>query len=371
MGNIKTKVLCITSSYPVHPRLKKIGESFPFLNNGQNDIEVRYLAWDRLNKYKDEDQNCFVYKSNEGYGNKIKKILGLLKFLSFLKKKISIFKPDILICRYVDMALLGWLSKKNAKLIYDVNDLPTYESPFLDLLIRQLEKQIVKHCDLLILSSRFFQDKYDNLNKNMIVLENKPRKKIVKKGVFDFSKKRPIISFIGVVRFYEVMRNLIIALKDKNIDLIFFGSGHDEGRLKNFVKEHNIKNVHFTGAYNFKNIHQFYNISDYIWAAYPAGNIGVKMAISNKFFECLAFKKPGIFSSDTLLAQLIEENNIGYCINPYNIKNISDLIDHLLSENSQRNEIIHNIEQYQVDHTIFWEEMITTLKKNHVSWFVR
>lgn len=99
------KILCITSSYPVHPRLKKIGDSFRHLNKASDNINTKYIAWDRLSISKNNDN--FIFKSREGYGNKYKKLLGLLKFSFFLRKKIQQFKPDIIVCRYVDMALLG------------------------------------------------------------------------------------------------------------------------------------------------------------------------------------------------------------------------------------------------------------------------
>lgn len=350
--------MCITSSYPVHPRLKKIGASLCSFYKPQSYPNIKYLAWDRMNEYQCGDVQCYVYKSNVGYNNKFKKLIGLLGFLIYLKKKIKEFQPDILVCRYVDMAFLGVISKGKSELIYDVNDLPTYGNACLDGIIELIEKKIVSNFSFIILSSRFFQSRYDNLKIKSIVLENKPLKGFVKKGVYNFPKKRLIISFIGVLRFYDIMKNMVDASKAKDIDLIFFGSGPDECKLKEFVTENRIANVYFTGSYDFRQIHEFYNISDYVWAAYPTDNIGVKKAISNKFYECLAFKKPGIFSSNALLAQIVEKHKIGYCVDPYDVNSIENLIDNLIMDKQTYNVTVQNIETYIFNNSVYWEDMI-------------
>ena len=236
-----------------------------------------------------------------------------------------------------------------------MNDIPIYKNKYLTLFLKLIEKHVVGYCDLIIPSSRFFLDRYEKHQANILVLENKPPKRIVRKGDLNFNKKRFVISFIGVLRFYEVMKNLVIAIKKQNVDLIFFGSGYDERKLKQIAAENQIENVYFMGRYNYNEIHKFYNISDLIWAVYP-DNIAVKKAISNKFYESLAFKKPGVYSNRTFLGQLVDNNKIGYCVDPYSIQQIKQLLNRIISDKNEYSSIVYNIKKYSSKNSIYWED---------------
>ena len=170
----KHKVLCISSSYPVHPRLKKIGDSFLNYSKDNTSCEVQYMMWDRLN-FGDDD-NYFVYKSNEGYGKKLKKIIGLFSYAYFMKKTISAYNPTMVICRYVDMAFLGCILFRKGIVVYDVNDIPADESKIASFIFSLMEKYVLKKVNLIVLSSRFFESRYKEYSHKIEILENKPQK---------------------------------------------------------------------------------------------------------------------------------------------------------------------------------------------------
>ena len=135
-----------------------------------------------------------------------------------------------------------------------------------------------------------------------------------------------------------------MAVKGRDIDLLFFGHGPDEDKIKNLIARHQIKNVHMFGRYSYNYIHKLYNISDLIWAAYPAATINTRTAISNKFFESLLFKKPGVFNKNTCLGEYVDHHGIGLTINPEKFEDIDRLLDDVCSNQVQYTAILKNME---------------------------
>ena len=128
------KVLLITNSYPIHPRLKKISKLYP-------NYEIKFLAWDRNNISKDNTN--FILKSDIGYRNRIKKVFAFIDFFNFIKKTIKEFNPDVVVTRYWDTMLVTSFAIDNGvKMHYDVNDMPTKKIfSFLEKIgIRKVEK---------------------------------------------------------------------------------------------------------------------------------------------------------------------------------------------------------------------------------------
>ena len=350
----KKKILCITSSFPVHPRLKKIGESFKYVGENNGDFETVYISWDRLNNDHSADE--WTYVSREGYGNRLKKLWGLIAYFRFIKKKIHAFDPDIIICRFFDMAVIGSLLSQNRKLVYDINDIPSDKNPIVTFIYKCLEWIALKRSDVIILSSRFFQFRYSGYSRKIQIMENKPEKVIQKPGVYDFKTPRFVVSFIGVIRYFSVLENLILALKDRNVDLLFFGYGPDDDRVKALIEKCNIKNVHLFGRFSYRDIHKLYNISDIVWAAYPATTINTRNAISNKFFETILFKKPGVFNRNTSLGHYVDSHGIGYTVNPESFSEVDGLFDQILQGDRQYGEIIENMTIYEKNNASCWED---------------
>lgn len=346
------RLLLITTSYPIHPRLIKIGE---MLKRTSKYSELIYFSFNFENKKNNNKYNNEIilsYKTNIKY---FKYFIGL-KELLYVSKKNNI---NSFVCRGVLSLFLLKILFISKKVYYDIPDL-LENKKYLNI----LEKFLLKKTNYIFLASRFFYKYYEKYFQKIIILENYPSKYTYKldfKTKFNYSSKNKILSFIGIIRYIDVLKNLVDSVKDKEIDLLFFGSGTSEEELKNYCKKNKINNVHFFGEYNYMELYKFYNISDFVWAAYDYRIDNVKYAISNKFYENILYEKIGIYSKFTELGSYVENNQIGLTIDCFNKEEMEKLINSLINNNYLN--IMDNIKKYKNTKKLFWEDQIEELNK--------
>lgn len=356
---MKEKYLLVDGIYPPNTRSRRIFETI------NKESEIRYCLWDRSeSSLKEKNQKSYIYLSREGYGNKIKKILGMRNFYLYLKEINRNYNPKVIIASQWDMLLLCYLLKnKNQKLIYDNIDMPSSNSKLILIILKKIEKICLKKVDGIIFASRFFQEKYLNFKNKTIILENKPLKKLINEKEHSHNSKKIKISFIGTLRYYSILEKLVNSVRnyEEKIEVLFFGSGPDEKKIKDLVAKNNQKNVIFFGEYNYEDISKLYHISDIIWAVYPEEDYNVKYAISNKFHESIIFEKICLFSKNTLLGKYVVKNNIGLGID---INEVDKLIQNISKNEIDYKNIKKSIKKYKENNfNLFWEDDEENLKK--------
>lgn len=344
------KILLIDGVYPINTRNLRIYKTL------MTKYEIRFCAWNRNNlEYK--NKNNFIYSSNEGYGKKIKKLLGMKAYLKFINQVVKKYQPEIIIASQWDMLLLTILSGFKGKIIYENLDLPTSSNKLLLLFLLKLEKWMLKKVNGIIFASRFFVSLYEKNNIEKLLLENLPLKEINFQKKFDVeNRKKMRISFIGTLRYFEIMRNLLLVLQENNdVELYLIGRGPENDKFKNFIETKNLKNVFIIDSYKYEEIKKFYINTDLIWAVYPNKDYNVKFAISNKFFESILFEKPCFFAKDTLLGNFVDKYEIGLTVDPYNIYEIEKIIGELTTKKILQLQL--NIKDYKKNKKLYWEEI--------------
>lgn len=120
--------------------------------------------------------------------------------------------------------------------------------------------------------------------------------------------KRVRLGLIGALnRFeiYEIYRNII--KKNSNLTLEVFG---DIGSNDSFYGE---ERVSFYGSYrNPEDLQRIYNSVDIVLINYDAKDSNVQIALPNKLYEAMFFRKPIICTNDTYLAEVVAEKGIGF-----------------------------------------------------------
>ncbi|EKD29116.1 MAG: hypothetical protein ACD_79C00059G0002 [uncultured bacterium] len=352
------KILLLDSSYPINSRNLRI------LNVLSEEYNTNYVTWNRDGrKINEVDKNSFILTSeNIGYGNKIKKISGFLKFFRYVKNILKKEKPDILIASHWDMLLIGSFLKNQFayKLIYENLDMPTSGNSLIFNTLKILEKKLLNKTNGIIFASRFFKGEYAFYSDDTLVIENYPLKSnflTSNKSISKYERQKLNIAFIGTIRYLEIMQNLVESVKDLDVILNFWGDGHSRKSLEQYVIKNNFKNVFFKGAYEYRDIGNIYEKSDVIWAAYPNKDYNVKYAISNKFYESIIFNKLCIYSDKTLLGDYVEQNKIGLSVDPYSVKSISALFNKLLNNRNEITNIESKIVEYKKGKTLYFEEI--------------
>jgi glycosyltransferase involved in cell wall biosynthesis len=353
------KILLLDTAHPINTRNSRILRSL-------SGFERYVITWNRDGRPLDSREGWteYLYMSNAPYGNHLIKLLKLFLFALFIKRNIKAIKPDYIIASHWETLLIvAFLKTKGGNLVYENLDIPTSENPIILYVLQTLEKIALRKTDCMIVASRFYKELYSWYRKRIVILENKPLRGILADRPIQFfhTTANLKISFIGTLRYFNCMQNLIKAAQGLSLDLLFFGEGPDYGRLKQLARNYN--QVFFFGKYKYEDIACIYELSDIIWAVYPSKDYNVKYAISNKFFESLVFNKPAFFAEDTALGEFVSKNGIGFIVNPYNIEGIRAQLSRIKKESSILNEVKNRIKDYNSCNSSFWDDDVQLLRE--------
>lgn len=356
-------VLLLDSSYPINTRNAKIIAS---LKNLFPNIGVRFITWNRDGRMIAMVDSCeFIYSERTvGYGNKVKKLINIFSYYHFLKSCNEKYSPAILIASHWDMLFLASrIVKKKQILIYDNLDIPTSNNSFLLYILKRIEGIALRKTDAIIFASRFFVNLYNNFLGKTFLIENRP----LLNNVSNLSPTQrsiniPLtISFIGTVRYFNIMKNLVDAVKgNATLRLVIHGDGPDLNELRQYANSYD--NIVFTGHYNPQKLPLLYSQADVIWAAYPNKDYNVKYAISNKFHESIAYNIPCIFSDKTLLGDYVVKNDIGLVVNPYNVQDIYRLLLNLYNDKKRLEGIRNNLLSFSWNEKSWNDEFLSFAK---------
>lgn len=303
------KILVVDTSYPINSRTNK------FCSSLIQEYDVNVLAWDRSGTEKSSPKGYTLFRMRSEVGNRIKKLILFPLFILFGIKTFIKFKPDVLFLSHWDSLLLGCLMKIfrfKVKLIYDCLDMPAASNKYILKILRRLESFCLRFSDLTIFASRYFPERYDKKLRS-IVFENYPSKSLLEYTADKpkwhsqveslRSQGRTVVSWVGVVRYPSVLKQLIESFQELDMQLFVFGDGPSLDFAQKLVNKKGIEDkVHFWGRYSQGELPYIYNFSDFIWAAYPTDNLNAVYAISNKFFECSMFERVPVISSRTRMA---------------------------------------------------------------------
>jgi len=296
--------------------------------------------------------NYSIYNSpSVGYGNKALKLIYLIRYAIFFKRVLKKQKPDVIFASHWDMLVISALLKGNEKLVYDNVDIPEFRFNVIEKLIILFEYLSLKKVDMTLLASRFYLPLYEN--EKCIILENLPATKnntLIQRGI---DKKRVKVGFVGSVRHFELLKNLILAVNQgDNLELHVYGGGIANSKLKDYCNLNAFHNVFFHGSFDYKEINNIYTEIDILWAAYPYKSRNVKYAISNKFYESIYYTIPCLFSIKTKLGEYVQSKNIGVTVDPYCVDTIKDSITHLINNYEQ---LYSQLVEFKKTEDISWD----------------
>lgn len=321
----KGEIILLDSSYPINSRNLRIVEYLDV-----ND-DVLVITWNRQGTFTTNSDKYRIFSKKSSYGNKIKKLFYIPQYYKFVKQNIYKYNPKIVIASNWDMLVIASLIKcfHKFKLIYENRDMVTSKYNIIKLILSIIEKKALRNTDCIIMASRFYSENYSYYNNEQIVLENKVPSNIKK----DIKKKSDKfrISFIGTVRFYDILVNLIKATSNiAFIEIGIYGSGPDLKRIEKYIISYNVNNAKIYGEFLYKDIGSIYANTDLVWSVYPnTDSSNKKYVVPNKYFESIYFETPGIFPQNTKVAELITELNIGYVVDPYSCQEIRALIKYI------------------------------------------
>lgn len=331
------KKITLLISYCPNPRISKRIKSLYKISS-----KISIVYWNRFKEIKTlpSDINIGIKKLNISCSGKIlKRIIENIKLFFIALITIYREKPEILYIDGVDMLVIGATYKllhKSKKIIYEVSDIPGGRFKkylIISWLINFLHKMYLKVVDLLVLTSPFFQEEYNQYfpSEKIIVMENLPEKRIFQN--FEPEKHHKlIIGFIGSVRYPQQLINLFEACKDlaDRVQIIIAGKGPDYSYIKEVIKKY--PNVIMTGPFDHeKEIVSIYNKIDIVYGVYDTSIFNVRKAIPNKLYEAIVCGLPIIVAKNTALAEKVIKYKAGFVVSDKNSEDIRKIITQILS----------------------------------------
>ncbi len=331
------KILIVDTTLPINTRTERFRSSF------KQHFDVVVAAWNRgesSGQKEKEKENFYILNSNLGYGNQIKKTLFLPFFFIHIYLVCIKEKPDTIFASHWDSLVCAVLIKLTwnwrVKIIYDCLDLPTFSNYLIRKFIFILERSCLKFVNLTIFASRYFEPLYSK-KLNSYIFENYPSIDLL--GVetrepnwltesnSKLLENKNNIAWIGVVRYLNIIENILLSIKGTNVNFFVFGDGPELENLKKAVDFHGLKDqVVFLGRYKTSDIRYIYEKSNLVWAAYPTDDYNAVYAISNKYFECSFFEKKIILSYKTKMAQDLLDNPNVILVDEYSSSDINKKI---------------------------------------------
>ena len=251
----------------------------------------------------------------------------------------------------------GWAIArlKRAKLVYDVRDIwpdVAWEMGSFDKrsvysrVFEAVRNFMLRHSDLVTTVSLGKVKKlqsYEPRAKVIYVsngldekfLQNKDNSKLVEK--FNMKEHFNCV-YIGNLGLAQGLRQLLsIAEKAQptlpNVQFLLFGSGVEEGDLKQYVKEKELRNVIFAGRLPNYDMYTALKFADVSFVSLVNENL--KDSVPTKLFEALGVGCPVLLAAVGDAVDVLEESKLGLAVNPNNEKGLWEAFQKIYFESDQ------------------------------------
>jgi len=301
------------------------------------------------------------------YTNIVYFVLNSLKEIEILNKQYNF---DLFQASDPAAAIVAYIASKKYKKKFlfevqgDIFDFPNESSGEIrSRIIKYVSKMIVKKADYIRIISPFLYEPLDRFEidrKKIFIVPPRCDSKLFNKKRFDgkfyskIDKSKKNILFIGNLtkaKGIDILLNAfsLILKKDNNIDLLIVGSGEEDENLQRQTISLGIsKNVKFLGRIPNNEIPIVMNSVDVF--VLPS----IEEGMGRVLLESMAMELPVIASNVGGIPLLIEHNIDGLLFEVGNIKELSEYILNLLSDEELKNRLTLNankkfIENYEYE----------------------
>ncbi|MEA5010989.1 MAG: hypothetical protein VB100_04620 [Angelakisella sp.] len=290
------------------PYIKKY-EQLILENNDTYDI----VLWDRRGLKYPHPSNHIMFEANAGK-TKASKIVPFIRLRKLIKNTMKETHYDKLIVLTTIPALLIFdklLLRYKGQYLLDYRDY-TYENfyPY-----KKFVNLVAQGAAIVSISSKAFLEVFKK-KENFIVTHNITNIKDANNSYQALVNDNTItISFVGGVRYFEENCKLLLQFKNNvKFKLQYIGKVHPGCDLQKFCREHQINNVEFFPEYNNDQKPEIYNKVDLINAIYGNKTNEVVLALPNKLYDCVLFKKPIIVSKNTYVSKIVKQYYLGIAV---------------------------------------------------------
>lgn len=359
----KTKISFLISHRPDNRYEKRL-----VLLKDQYSLDIIY--WNKTNN--PINFNMTDVKSHEicipaNQTNPLKRLKETIEFIPKAYKELCKIHPSIVYVGNIDMLDIAFRYKKRnptARIIYEIADLhrliiDKQKNPLKKLIsycLKKTEKKLMKHVDLLVLTSmKFYETYYKSLieREKVVFLPNMPEVKMFgefKKKVHD----KFTVGFIGWIRYIDQLKMLISASQKVGVNVLFAGEDGHGTDFEEYCKH--FDNVTYWGSFDYsKEISNLYGMIDCSYAVYDADMRNVRLALPNKLYESVLCETPIVVADNTYLSELVEKYGVGLKTSHKNEKQLVEVLSRLKNDKEYYGELVNNCIKYkkEIDLTKF------------------
>ena len=290
----------------------------PYINKYINLINAPFdiIYWNRYSIKEDINaKNCYSFNVQvEDAASKATKLVGYLKFRKFATRILKENNYDQVILLQTSVGVLlssVLLNKYKRNYILDIRDY-TFEK---NIFFYKLVERLVRNSSLNVISSKGYTEflpPYNYLNvHNDIKIENS----IIEEFSTKIRSNEVIrISYIGLIRFHEQNKKVILKFKnDPRFRLRFIGK--NAKLLENFCIEQDVNNVELIDQFPPEKTLQYYEGTDVINNLYGSNSPLLEYALSNKLYYASKLRIPILVCKNTYMEQISLQFGFGYVFN--------------------------------------------------------
>jgi glycosyltransferase involved in cell wall biosynthesis len=289
----------------------------PYLKNYTNcldELGVNYelISWDRsvdnqINTIgtNEKKHHIFKYPSKE-QRSPVYKIGDFYRFSKYVKKIIRYqnYEKLVVLTTMSGVVILKELCNQyKNNYIFDYRDASfEYFKPF-----KWVLNKIVVNSSFTSISSKGFLEVLPN-HGNYIMAHNCSSLETITNNS-KMKNSKVVVGYIGGLRESDYMKSLIDKFGDDDrFKFVIHGGGENLQELIDYSK--GISNVIFTGEYSESHKRELVKDLDVICYNYPESFVN-NLALANKFYDGLLFRKPLLGNINTYSGKLIKDNNVG------------------------------------------------------------
>ena len=287
----------------------------PYISKYISLIECDYdvIYWDRHRVEEDINAKqvyAFRYEMDEGK-NKLNKLIGYLKFRRYAFYIINKNDYDGVILLHTSGGILLHSILKRRykdKYIVDIRDYTMENNPLFFI----MEKSLIDNSALAVISSKGYESFLPLHNYVLVHNDSFIDENIISKfEIKDKKKDRIVISYIGLIRFHDQNKRVILKFKNDSRFILRF-IGKDAYALKEFCEKNQVDNVELIGRFTPEKTLEYYYETDIIYNLYGNKTPLLDYALSNKLYYAAKLKMPILVCPATYIEEVSKKYGFGF-----------------------------------------------------------
>src|SRR5690625_3353322 len=243
------------------------------------------------------------------------------KLLSSIRPLLKLSKDaDLVYVLSADVLLFLFAFVKKEKLLFEIGDIRSIgTSSMVKFMYDLIYQRALRKCSRIFVTSKGFKDfmssKYQLDPSKISIIENKlvsldfPSEN---RTPFESLKDNEfIVGIIGLLRYPNIL-DFLQEYQKANVKfrIKIFGDGPLKEQILQYVDGNKIQ---FFGQFKYPDdLSRIYEQIDLSFTMYDSNDLNVQLALPNKLYESIYFRRPILVSTNTYLNKKVEEFNVGF-----------------------------------------------------------